>query len=373
MGRQAVPGHVHTTSRTRRQVYYCSLRAALYPSSPHACYPGYSVFAVVQKDPSSPLGLPRTEADHIACIVPESSVPSRTRDTGSSSHAAIEGFEDEDMELQAALQASLAGSAAHSGADQPYYPAPVSAASRDPIFGSGSRTPVERRGYGVLAQARNNSEGEDEDEEVGQGLGSSTNRYASLPADVDDPIAASRARSQAYMEQVRRQQEAALRDSYQEEVARMEAGVGRRRNTRAEQEEAELLAAIEESRAMHETLGDATPPTRDEDEDEQPQPATFGADRVYDDEDAELQAALKASLESLPEGFRIPTTPPAVQPARLPLPTSSHLPPTAPEQREEDNDDVETESEADSSIVMDQAPQVSMEELRKKRLERFGG
>ena len=285
------------------------------------------------------------------------------------------------MELQAALQASLMGTAAYGRADpDPPYPAPVAAASRDPIFGSGTRTPVGRRGYGVQVQVRDEDEGEDEDDvDTMFDEPAGANRYASL-APESDPLAASRARSQAYMEQVRRQQEAALRESYQEEAARMAAGIGRRRDTRAEQEEAELLAAIEESRAMHEAMGRGPAPQRDEEDGNSQEPARqsppsgmFGADRVYDDEDAELQAALRASLEGLPEGFQIPPTPPRAAPRTLPLPTTrtSVQAPDTPDQADED--DEYAESEAESSVAMEEAPQLSMEEMRRKRLAKFGG
>ena len=337
---------------------------------------GYSVFAVVQRDPSGDLALVRTEADEIATAVIASSA-SQGRSgpggagSGSSGHVGVEGFEDEDMELQAALQASLMGgimygSASHDDidVDRRAYPAPVTAASADPIFGPGSgrETPVQRRrGYGVLAQDMD--EGEEEEDErrtdLGRGAG------ASLSAAVD-PIAASRARSQAYMEVMRRQQEAALRESYEEEA------VGRRRNTRVQEEEDELLRAIEESRRMHEARGelasgdvqDEVPPR------EAPSTAGFGHDRVYDDEDAELQAALRASLEMAPEGFRLASPPPRVPSPTLP--PISHPPPDQVEGLPDDG--FETESEAETaSVVEEAAPQLSMEEMRRKRLAKFGG
>ncbi|EKM54237.1 uncharacterized protein PHACADRAFT_257943 [Phanerochaete carnosa HHB-10118-sp] len=343
---------------------------------------GYSVFVVIQRDPEGPLALPRTEADEFATAIPEESASGRTRGEASASRTAVEGFEDEDMELQAALQASLTG-AAPWGHHDPSYPAPVAAAARDPIFGSGTRTPVEREreGSGVPAQ-QYGEEDEDIEPEVFSAPSASESRYARLQAAADadaDPIAASRARSQAYMEHVRRQQEAALRDSYQEEVARAEAGVGRR-NVRAEQEEAELMRAIEASRAIHEATGGS--PAEDSEEREVPRPSppaeTFGGDRVYDDEDAELQAALKASLETLPEGFEIPSTPPAsrpssslpVAPAAVAAPRVEPLPQAGHPGNEED--EIETESEADVSAA-EAEPQLSMEEMRLKRLAKFGG
>ncbi|KAI0038943.1 hypothetical protein FA95DRAFT_1612983 [Auriscalpium vulgare] len=51
---------------------------------------GYSGFSITQTDPSAPLTLTRTNADHLH-------------------QPASTGLEDEDLELQAALQASLGG------------------------------------------------------------------------------------------------------------------------------------------------------------------------------------------------------------------------------------------------------------------------
>lgn len=339
---------------------------------------GYSVFAVVQKDPEGPLALPRTEADEFATAIPEGAASSRTRGVHSSSRPTIEGFEDEDMELQAALQASLMGGASWEQHDAPY-PAPVAAAARDPIFGSGTQTPVDRAQAGAqtsYAMPGTLDEDEDlDDVDIEELAPPPVNRFAQLGADSADPLAASRARSQAYMEHVRRQQEAALRDSYQEEAARMEAGVGRR-NARAEQEEAELMRVIEASRAMHEAMGSVAASGNDERDESRPNPpaSALGRDRVYDDEDAELQAALKASLEALPEGFQVPSTPPPARPPSLPATSAAPSTNNHPQlqQREADEEeDIETESEADVAAAEPEPP-LSMEEIRKKRLARFG-
>ncbi|GJE92281.1 Josephin-domain-containing protein [Phanerochaete sordida] len=338
---------------------------------------GYSVFVVTQKDPEGPLALPRTEADEFATAIPEDTGAGRTRGQPAASHASIEGFEDEDMELQAALQASLAGAAPWEHHDPPY-PAPVAAAARDPIFGSGTRTPVGRgqARYGVPVLEE--PEDEDEDIEIEELAPPAVNRYAQLaPAPDADPLAASRARSQAYMEHVRRQQEAALRDNYQEEAALAEAGI-RRRNTRAEEEEAELMRAIEESRALHEAVGGSG--AQEDDAPAVPRasghPPAFGGDRVYDDEDAELQAALRASLEMLPEGFQVPQSPPARAPSMPAAPPVAGAPISAtvvpPHVPEDEDEEIETESEADVGAAAPE-PQLSMEEIRRRRLARFGG
>ena len=104
-------------------------------------FEGYSVFVVRQKNPNAPIEIPRTDADELARAVPENaSAPraSSTRMPGGdhkSPFGHIEGLEDEDMELQAALQASLGG--AYHEFDVPFNrsgPAAQSFASR-PIPG----------------------------------------------------------------------------------------------------------------------------------------------------------------------------------------------------------------------------------------------
>lgn len=284
----------------------------------------------------------------------------------------MEGFEDEDMELQAALQASLMGATSLGSSGYGYadanadrrtaYPAPVTAASADPIFGtdSGRETPVQRRrGYGMLAQDMD-EDIEETEETSGADLGRGA-AAASLSAGVD-PIAASRARSQAYMEVMRRQQEAALRHTFDE------GAVGRQRDARAEQEEAELMRAIEESRRAHEARGEAGEEAPAAEEEVAAPTEVLGHDRVYDDEDAELQAALRASLETVPDGFRMPNTPPHLPSPFVPI---SHPPPDQVQRLQED--EFETESEAETGSVADPEPQMSMEEMRRKRLAKFGG
>ncbi|TFY74666.1 hypothetical protein EWM64_g9346, partial [Hericium alpestre] len=71
---------------------------------------GYSVFVVTQIDPNAPLALPRTAADEVASTLstPTSAAGARPAPP-STSHKPPQqtGFEDEDLELQAALQASI--------------------------------------------------------------------------------------------------------------------------------------------------------------------------------------------------------------------------------------------------------------------------
>ena len=89
-----------------------------------------------------------------------------------------------------------------------------------------------------------------------------------------------------------------------------------------------------------------------------------------EDEDM-LQAALRASLETVPEGFRLPSTPPRAPPPALPA--GAPPPPHAREELSVPEDEFETESEAETSSVAEPEPQLSMEEIRRKRLAKFGG
>jgi Ataxin-3 len=203
---------------------------------------------------------------------------------------------------------------------------------------------------------------------------------------------------------MRREQEMALREGYDEEIARFQA-IARDRRARSrhvdppsvgtsasggsfgetEDEEELVRQALTESHARAETLLD-----EDEDEDDEdyrppprnprpaPAPSTsaFAGHRVYDDDDAELQAALKASLEGAPEGFVVPefttpsppsrSAPAAPQPAPVPASPSAHT------ETEDDTDDMESSS----SFVAEPEPeeeQVSVDEMRRRRLARFGG
>ncbi|KAI0369654.1 Josephin-domain-containing protein [Pilatotrama ljubarskyi] len=332
---------------------------------------GYSVFAVVQQDPEGPLALSRTEADEVAASIPESAAGnfsstyhSGSRSGSTSAHPLIgvEGFEDEDMELQAALQASLSGGAFDPSAFATNFQQSTNYQSNPSYSNSGPsvRTAV-RREYQVIEE-------DDDDDEIVELPG------PPAPAVPEDPVAASMARQRAIMEQMRRAQEVALQEQYEDEVARIDATTRRRQAIGAgvaagtEDEEEMLRRAIAESEALAQAQAAREP---EEQEAPPPAPPAWHQHRVYDDEDQELQAALRASLETVPEGFRMPSPPPVVPPqpvqAQQSSASSSLKPP--PLQRQASSD-VETESEAEGA----EAPEpLSMEEIRRRRLARFGG
>jgi ataxin-3 len=347
------------------------------------------------------LSLPRTDADEIASTLPEPSsttmFPSSdtvvfTKPSSSTPPAASDAphaqaqtqpnpehrndpdnLDDEDFELQAVLQASLMGDNAAPGpspstsAAYPSIPGSwLSAepdASTSPMHLSGAATPI-RHTYGAPGEPPSHN-----------------------PNTEVDPVAASMTRNRMIMERMRREQEIAQRELYADEVAR----TGRRRNAGQEEEEEMLRRAIAESKAQAQIEGVEQP---DDDDDADGEEIELGGDdenletsqylaarnshsasRVYDDDDEGLQRALKASLEAVPEGFTAELPPP---PPRMMLPTEVQAPASATNEAEE-MDSMDNSSEAEASIAsgpsseQQEAETVSVDELRKRRLARFGG
>ncbi|CDO72490.1 hypothetical protein BN946_scf184980.g31 [Trametes cinnabarina] len=341
---------------------------------------GYSVFAVVQRDPEAPLAIPRTDADQLAASIPESAAgdfSSRASGSASASRSAhpfqgVEGLEDEDFELQAALQASLSGgnfdpsafaAASSHGTPPPLYTARSSTTTYQQGGGASSTSAV-RREYEVI-------EDDDDDDEIVELPGPPPR--ATEPA---DPVAASMARQRAVMERMARMQEVALQQQYQEEVAGFDAMARRRQRAPPEgqDDEDELFRrALAESEALAQQHA-ARQVEEAESASAAPPPPAWHQHRVYDDEDQELQAALRASLETVPEGFRVTTPPPILEASssaavERPSAAATLQPPQPPMQRQASSD-VETESEAE---VPEPEEQLSMEEIRRRRLAKFGG
>jgi len=225
-----------------------------------------------------------------------------------------------------------------------------------------------------------------------------------------NPVAASMARNQVVLERMRREQEAALREHYQDEVShfdtvdRSHSGVG----NRVDDEEEQLRRAIEESEEMAREQGLEPGRTQADSDDARTrarpdntqQTEAWRHDRVhdgrvYDDEDAELQAALRASLESAPPGIHTPTPPHTFETPmhHSPLPAAASratpLAHTEPsnvtnvddgDDGDDDDDDLYYDDEdtaTDETLSESAGPQqiedVSMEEMRRRRLARFGG
>ena len=430
------------------------------------------MFAVVQMNVDEPLALPRVEADDLAASIPEdapSSSSSAFVSTSPPRGEDLEGFEDEDFELQAALQASLMGSSTshpsrpsevHVGSNSgssssgPSRSFTVPFSLRSHNRAGGTRTPTQapaRSLYPVVNDVDDDSDNDGEEEERFHTPPSLPPLPLPLPYHPTqfpppplprqlptrsqtqpeiDPVEASRLRSQAFMDHVLRQQQQAFQEQYMVEAARTRAGIVPPRSARQVTEEEELQRAIEESRALAEAQGHPIEIDQDQDhendnnvdEDEDivvveapvipdnslPRMNTGGSSfdrevhRVYDDDDAELQAALKASLESVPEGFRIPSTPPRFEPS-APLAASAPFAPLLPTQsssnslpnpnqatstnnmtarpivdrtrsvESESQTDGEYQSETDVSGMEEEEVPVSVEEMRRRRLAKFGG
>ncbi|KIJ67798.1 hypothetical protein HYDPIDRAFT_179943 [Hydnomerulius pinastri MD-312] len=341
---------------------------------------GYSVFVVTTIDPDAPHPLPRTDADDLASTLPEPSSASAASTSRSQALSSEPGFEDEDMELQAALQASLMGGSSGGGESSTgsfnvpgSYPPPLIPAARTfPGFPRGSSA----------APPSNQTRA------VGPSIPPNQDPYGN--ADVD-PVAASMERNRVIMERMRRQQEMALREQYEEEAERFSSAQRQppapqppqRRGADDDDEDELFRRAMEESLAERLARGDDDDVEGLEPDDEEGyeplpleamRPPAHSMQRVYDDDDAELQAALKASLETVPPGFTLPPSPlpPPAQRLTNPLPSSASANTIQPT----DESDAEMESEVDgSSLAASEAPreeQVSVDEMRRRRLARFG-
>ena len=323
---------------------------------------GYSVFAVTQGDPDSPLALPRTEADMIASTLPEptsapAANPERSlrpnlkepRPRESSDHAEeLEGFEDEDYQLQAALQASLMDD----NLDQPSF-SPRYMSALQPTIDSSSLSRPGSAGPGSGSHTPRST----------QHIGGSM----SLTGHADiDPVVASAERNRVLLQRMKEEQEYAQREVWSgadltpEEHTALQAR--REQRQREEQEEVEAMQrAIEESKALAqrsqvEVGEDIENDDENYDMDESSHtPKTFvDENRVYDDDDAELQAALKASLEHMPPDHPLSLCPKS----------SSDI---------EDTESIvsDTTSAAEES-TSDATSAVSLDEIRRRRLARFG-
>lgn len=368
----------------------------------------------------------------------------------------------EDRELQAALQASLMSEPAPVSANNPFFdafqpqsdfelesplPLPIppplfpnsrSSANRTSTTSSATRpTRSSRNRRSASGSGSNSGSGSRTHSRPGGNLASPTFIPTVAEPEIDpdlDPVAASVARNRLIMERMRREQEMAFRDTY-EDVDMEEVS---RRSREAQEEEEMFNRAIEESERLakeveekqrqdnqtrhpHTGPSNSASPTRTS--------SSLREDhRVYDDEDEELQAALKASLQDVPPGYQPPPSPP--RPGRripegltlsrkqtlAPVMGYSDLPPVItpslesgagtprttglfprsatlvedPKGEERENikegdqdkgkETQKTGNETDSELeyemegsVAEPEEEVSVEEMRKRRLAKFGG
>ncbi|KAI9458551.1 Josephin-domain-containing protein [Russula earlei] len=348
---------------------------------------GYSVFVVVPIDPDHPL--PQADADvFAAALSPPASSRSQHSSTAHSSESSVV-LEDEDFQLQAALHASL-----DDGGTSPPFPEPSAYVERT-IGGAGVLPPNVPMGIPSPYLPASPP----------PPIPAPGTRPEGQP--MTNPVAASMARNQVVLERMRREQEAALREHYREEVSRfddrLDGSFGLRGH--AEDEEEQLKRAIAESEEMARGQGssgsDAEIGTRDGPDNTQAGAWVQGrihGGRVYDDEDAELQAALQASLETAPPEVHTPnanTTRPRAAPARRsPFTAAPAAGPRAGSstRTDEDEDDDDDEDEDDELYFNEdevrdtateetlseaadppQAEDPDLDEMRRRRLARFGG
>ena len=297
----------------------------------------------------APRTLPRTEADDIASMLPDptSSHMGARLSTSHTLQPADAGFEGEDLELQAALQASL------TGPDQLRYAALEQSSSAARPTSSLPMPPSGRTAFPGIQ-----------------------------PDPLHDPVATSMARNKAIMQRMQQQQEMVLREGYDEEVATGFGNINgvemRRSGESSHQQEAQTTDEMEEEEAIRRAIeesrtdGSSTGIDRESmdvvNNDAEWRPGqlqhmppslpTASGDRVYDDEDSQLQAALKASLEGLPEGFVVPPTPPRGDQSKSA--TAQSIPAEAQAN--------EPEEEEENPTV-----EIDAEEMRRRRLARFAG
>lgn len=338
-------GHWFNLDSTKRQPQWIS-KLYLGMFLQQAESDGYSIFTVTQIDPDARSQLPHIDADDIASTFPDPASASTTpRDDTEP------GFESEDMELQAALQASLAG------AEEPGSSWAM----------SGSYPPAQSRLFASDIRGPSSSSST---RGVMPGIPPNQDPYGN--ADVD-PITASMERDRVLMERMRHEQELGFRQQYEEEAARFgsrQPPYGLRGQD--DNEDEHFRRAMADSLAERHARGELDDDDS-EDSDYAPSPparipfSMEHQDRVYDDDDANFQAALRASLENAPSEFN----PLPVQP----LPTRQAPSPRISAAVEDNRIDEQTEPDTSTVASESEVPgvSVSVEEMRRRRLARFGG
>jgi Ataxin-3 len=196
--------------------------------------------------------------------------------------------------------------------------------------------------------------------------GSSSQNLPGSSAQIPDPVLASQERNRSMLDRMRQEQEQAQRELWES---------GYHRPDTPEDEDEILKRAIAESEAFARASSSSEPSGAQDDPSGLTAPEFSRRDhhRVYDDEDADLQAALRASLEDGPVDV------PMTTPISLPTPTKKPIPgelettsglqlpsSTIPEDAPSPSEESVTEQEASSEPV-------DFEEMRRRRLARFGG
>jgi len=283
-------------------------------------------------------------ANHERSVRPDSKEP-EPRESSPGHAEVLEGFEDEDYQLQAALQASLMDG----NLDQPLF-SPRYIPTLQPTMNSSSQS---RSGS---ARPDSGSHTPRSTQHIGGSM--------SLPGHADvDPVVASAERNRLLLQRMKEEQEFAQREVWSgvdltpEEHTALQAR--REQRQREEQEEAEdMRRAIEKSKALAQRSQLEVDEDIEIDDDTGSSHALKSfvqGNRVYDDDDAELQAALKASLEHMP-----------------PSPPSGSQRPKSPSNDEDTESIVSDTTSAAEESTSNVTPAVSLDEIRRRRLARFG-
>jgi len=354
---------------------------------------GYTIFAVRPLDPEAPNAVPISPADEIATDLlnmygPTSHAPTTEQMQSLSSGVPI--LSEDDPELAAAIAASLQdmGSAEAPAQDQPLaeesyaHIAGYQASSMDNLFAIAAA----RHAPAPPAPRAGPSRAPDMETEIS-----------------DAQLAESVARSTAALQRFRMSSAEDLPEmapaASRKRNAGSDAGAPKRRRTTGHDDEEELMrralaasrgeedAYIEEDEedgggAIGDEEFDLGPFTRP-DAGQGPAPTIRPKDRVLDDEDLDLQAALRASLED-PSAVEL-KIPEHVIPIRRDL-SGSATPATAPPVTasalassehaviaQEDEEVVDEEGTEGEQIEPESEPaEPSLEEIRRRRLARFG-
>jgi hypothetical protein len=257
---------------------------------------------VQQLDQDKPLALARTEADRLAETIPEITSSASSRPTLSTARAVSKavapgpsksaldfagaGFEDEDFELQAALQASLRPDTSTSTSTSTNPHSAQFNPTRTSNLGDDWDFPTTRRAFGTRTAAA----------------------AAPLTSHFDS-IDSSARHAREELARFQQEQEEALRETYEEEIAlgngpptRSSAPATRRRAAQPDEEEEEMLR-----RAIAASSQDSAPPehpasrpavTEEDDDDASDDDAYMDIDDSDDeDEQAYLEKVLKERQE----------------------------------------------------------------------------
>jgi len=349
---------------------------------------GYSVFSVRPLNPEAEAPIiPLCEADELASTLldphshfsPAPHVASTSRPSTQSQSLDTAGLEDEDIELQRALQASLQDNGS-ANLFTAAIPTPTTrlrsefAQSARIGFGdltsssgggdslrelhaSASRSRVllerarldqqmafrEQSGSRSSSRPRTNRADEDEDEQLRRAMEESLKESKGAQMEDDD---------QEYLDLAAEENDDSDYYDAEEDSIYRRATPTHYPNTRSDSAAAEYIRS----------RPDASLPSFGQ---QSAAPITQTTNRVVDDEDAELQAALKASLEGLPEDF-------TESPNRNPSysgPSSSR--PPVQISREHVEEEEEEGNPAVASRPLEE--KLSMDEMRRRRLARFGG